>query len=232
MIRAIAFDLDGTIGETIPMCLSAFRRAVSPFAGHELSDEEIAPTLGLDEAGMIRRVVGARWEEALRAFYPVYKTMHAACPHPFEGIRELIHNLQSKGVCVGLITGKGEKSCQITLEQFGMQQLFSFIRTGSPVAPNKARRMRQVLAEYGWQKSEFCYVGDALSDVTAAAEAGITCLSAAWSRGARVRELERLNPGHVFLSIEKLRQHLLRESLRAASTLPPGPHHPDDSPLP
>ena len=30
MIRLVAFDLDGTIGDTIPLCLAAFREATTP----------------------------------------------------------------------------------------------------------------------------------------------------------------------------------------------------------
>ena len=40
MIRLVAFDLDGTIGDTIPLCLAAFREATTPYVDHELSDEE------------------------------------------------------------------------------------------------------------------------------------------------------------------------------------------------
>lgn len=30
MIKLVAFDLDGTIGDTIPMCLKALKKAVTP----------------------------------------------------------------------------------------------------------------------------------------------------------------------------------------------------------
>ena len=44
MIKLVAFDLDGTIGDTIPMCIKAFRQAVSPYAGHLLTDREVVET--------------------------------------------------------------------------------------------------------------------------------------------------------------------------------------------
>ena len=55
MIRLVAFDLDGTIGDTIPLCLAAFREATTPYVDHELSDDEIARTFGLNEEGMINQ---------------------------------------------------------------------------------------------------------------------------------------------------------------------------------
>lgn len=35
MIKLVAFDLDGTIGDTIPMCLKALKKAVTPYVTHE-----------------------------------------------------------------------------------------------------------------------------------------------------------------------------------------------------
>ena len=94
MIKLIAFDLDGTIGDTVPMCIRAFEKAVSPYAGHTLSEREITQTFGLNEVGMIKKVAGEKWREALHEFYPVYEEMHQSCPAPYEGIRELIKTLQ------------------------------------------------------------------------------------------------------------------------------------------
>ena len=84
MIKLIAFDLDGTIGETVPMCIRAFEKAVSPYAGRTLSEREITQTFGLNEVGMIKMVAGEKWQEALHDFYPVYEKMHEECPEPYE----------------------------------------------------------------------------------------------------------------------------------------------------
>lgn len=210
MIKLIAFDLDGTIGETVPMCIRAFEQAVSPYADHTLTEREITQTFGLNEVGMIKMVAGDRWKEALQAFYPIYEKMHEECPAPYEGIRELIHTLKANGILVALITGKGEKSCRITLEQFGMQDLFCSVKTGAEDRPNKAEAIEELLHACHLSKDEFYYVGDAVSDVTACRKAGVTCLSAAWGTTADIRGLEKTNPSHVFFSIRDLSHFLLR----------------------
>lgn len=155
MIKLIAFDLDGTIGDTVPMCIRAFEKAVSPYAGHTLSEREITQTFGLNEVGMIKKVAGEKWREALHEFYPVYEEMHQSCPAPYEGIRELIKTLQKAGVLVALITGKGDKSCRITLEQFGMRNLFCSIKTGTEDKPNKAEAIEELLHDFRLNKDEF-----------------------------------------------------------------------------
>lgn len=209
MIKLIAFDLDGTIGETVPMCIKAFELAVSPYAGHTLNREEIIQTFGLNEIGMIKMVAGKKWREALHDFYPVYEKMHAECPNPYEGIHELINTLKANGILVALITGKGEKSCMMTLEKFGMQNLFCAIKTGAEDRPNKAEAISELLNAYHLAKDEFYYVGDAVSDVAASRKAGVTCLSAAWGTTAETDKLKEMNPSNVFLTIRDLRHFLL-----------------------
>ena len=44
MIKLIAFDLDGTIADTIPMCIKAFKLTVEFYTDHELSEDEIVQT--------------------------------------------------------------------------------------------------------------------------------------------------------------------------------------------
>ena len=64
---SFAFDLDGTIADTIPMCIKAFQNSVSPYADHELSREDILHTFGLNEIGMVKAVAGQNWEKAKKA---------------------------------------------------------------------------------------------------------------------------------------------------------------------
>lgn len=208
MIKLVAFDLDGTIGETVPMCIKAFELAVSPYAGHALSREEIIQTFGLNEIGMIKMVAGEKWREALNDFYPVYEKMHAECPNPYEGIHELINTLKSKGVLVALITGKGEKSCMMTLEKFGMKDIFCAIKTGAEDRPNKTESISELLEAYHVANDEFYYVGDAVSDVEASRKAGVACLSAAWGTTVETARLEEVNPSNVFFTISDLQNFL------------------------
>lgn len=208
MIKLVAFDLDGTIGDTIPMCIKAFKAAVKPYASHELSEDEIIRTFGLNEEGMIRQVAGENWQLALADFYVYYKQMHALCPSPFDGIAEIIKELRQNALLVALITGKGEKSCAITLEEFGMCNCFDRIETGSPQYNRKSDALEKLLAEYRLKASEVVYIGDTVSDVLACKKIGVECLSAAWAKNAPAPALEEINPGNVVLSIAELKRRL------------------------
>ena len=130
--------------------------------------------------------------------------MHQSCPAPNEGLREFIETLQKAGTLSALITGTSDKSCRITLEQFGMRDLFCSIKTGAEDRPNKAEAIEELLHDFRLNKDEFYYIGDAVSDVAACNKAGVTCLSAAWATTADVSGLKKTNPSKVFPSIKEL----------------------------
>lgn len=211
MIKLVAFDLDGTIGNTLPMCIQAFKKATQPYIGHELSDEELAHTFGLNEEGMIGCVVDEPYrQQALHDFYVIYKNLHQEmCPTPFEGIRELIALLKQKGIIVVLITGKGINSCDITLNQFNMKTCFAKVITGNAERNIKSEALKGLLYDYHLAANEIVYVGDALSDIVECRKANVMCLSAAWSiPQSEATALESSNPKNVFYSILSLSEYL------------------------
>lgn len=208
MIKMIAFDLDGTICDSVPMCIEAFCEAVSPYTGYELTDKEVMETFGLNETGMVKAVVKRNWEWALRDFYRNYEKLHYKCAETFPGIRELLYFLQDNHIIVALVTGKGEKSCDITLEKLRLKDSFAEIATGSEKKPNKAESISLLMQKYLVKPDEFYYIGDAVSDVIACETVGVTCLSAAWAELTDVEKLQKANPSYVFENIDKLKEFL------------------------
>lgn len=211
MLRMVAFDMDGTIGDTIPMCLRAFREAASPFLGRRLTDGEIVETFGLNEEGMMKAIAGGRWKPAIEEYYHLYEAIHDESVRMFPGIAELLGWLRERGVKTALITGKGQRSCAITLEKFGIGACFDAVWTGSAEKMNKSECMAELLARFALTPEETCYVGDALSDVTASNQAGIRCLSAVWGGMADARTMGRVNAGNVVATVEELKARLAAE---------------------
>lgn len=190
------------------MCIEVFEKAVSPYVGHALSKDEIFQIFGLNEAGMIKAVVKGQWEKALQDFYTMYEELHFQCDTPFEGIVPLIDILKSKGIVVALITGKGQKSCEITLERLKMSHMFSDIFTGSEYKNCKKDSMLALMNKYNLSADEFLYIGDAISDVIASNEAGTKCLSAAWCKSSDKARLYEINSENVYESVLELTKAL------------------------
>ena len=204
MFKVVAFDMDGTIADTIPMCIEAFKNSVSPYTDHELSEEEIVNTFGLNEVGMVKSVVSQNWKSAINDFYYQYEYLHNNVTEVFDGILNLFELLKYKKIIVALITGKGERSCAITLEKLGISKVFDDILYGSEISPNKKQNIEYILKKYNISKDEFCYIGDTVQDIKICQEVGVYCFSAAWQKTSNVVALEKENPYYVFRNVKDL----------------------------
>ena len=204
MFKVVAFDMDGTIADTIPMCIEAFKNSVSPYTDHELSEEEIVNTFGLNEVGMVKSVVSQNWKSAINDFYYQYEYLHNNVTEVFDGILNLFELLKYKKIIVALITGKGERSCAITLEKLGISKVFDDILYGSEISSNKKQNIEYILKKYNISKDEFCYIGDTVQDIKICQEVGVYCFSAAWQKTSNVVALEKENPYYVFRNVKDL----------------------------
>ena len=208
MIKAMIFDLDGTIGNTVPLCIKAFRKSIESFMTRNITDEEIVATFGPSEEGTIKVLIPEHYEEGVKQYLHYYKEFHKECPKPFDGIVEVIRELKKKGILVAMVTGKGRKSVDITLEQFGMVGLFECIEAGSVSGSRKCEGITCVIEHFNINPEEAYYIGDAPNDIIAARYAGVEIISAAWADMVCVEELKRLNPYKLFRTIKEFEEFI------------------------
>ena len=201
-IRAVIFDLDGTIADTLPLCIAAFRKAIEPLALRSVSDDEIIATFGPSEEGTIKALIPMHYDKGIADYLHYYETMHTLCSAPFEGIPELLTALKANGIKIAMVTGKGKHSTLISLRQFGFGDLFEIIETGSPDGPRKAEGIRLILESWQLKKDTVLYVGDAPSDIVACHKVGIPVIAAAWATTAEPLKLKSLNPTEIFYSVQ------------------------------
>lgn len=208
MLKGIIFDLDGTIGNTLPLCVAAFKQAIEPLAGRELSAQEIIETFGPSEEGTIRALIPTHYDEALTRYLALYRTLHSMCPEPFDGIMEVLNYAKQHHLRLALVTGKGAQSAVVTLEIFKIASCFDAIETGSPHGPNKVEGIRRVLEILGITPDESVYVGDMPSDIEASRQVGIPIISAGWAGTTDVEALRRANPDHLFTTVQEFQRYV------------------------
>ncbi len=210
MLKAVIFDFDGTIGDTLKLVIESIREAVSPFMDRELSDDEIADTFGPIEEGSILKFVDEKdYEEACKLLYDAYARLHKEItPKPFAGVVDLIKYLKSKNLIVILATGKGAKTCEISLKQYQMENLFDKVKTGSIKGGIKLQMMQEVIDEYKLSADEVIYIGDAPTDIDAARQVGVKIVSVLY--GTRIEEeaVKAKNPDAICYSIEDVKKYL------------------------
>jgi HAD superfamily hydrolase (TIGR01549 family) len=209
-IKAVIFDLDGTLGNTLPLCVSAFRKSIEALINKTLSDEEIIATFGPSEEGTIMALVPEHYDKGISSYLAFYEQLHFMCPVPFKGIEDLLIALKNKSVRIAMVTGKGRHSTDISLEQFGIAQYFEAIETGIASGPRKAEGIQNILDQFeDILKDEVIYVGDAPSDITASKKAGVAVVAAAWAETAEPENLIKLLPDILFNNINDFSDWLM-----------------------
>lgn len=208
-IKAVIFDLDGTLANTLPLCIAAFRKSVEPLINRSVSDEEIIATFGPSEEGTIMALAPDHYEKGISDYLNFYKALHEMCPVPFEGIEELLTTLKNKQVRIAMVTGKGKYSTEISLNQFSLSHFFEVIETGLPSGPRKAEGIQIILDLFkGIKKDEIIYVGDAPSDINASKKVGVPVVAAAWAETAEPKKLIDLKPDALFYNVKDFKNWL------------------------
>ena len=209
-IKAVIFDLDGTLANTLPLCIQAFRQSVEPLISRSISDADIIATFGPSEEGTIMALAPAHYDKGLADYLHYYKQLHNMCPVPFEGMNAILQGLKKKGVRIAMVTGKGRHSMDISLRHFELTHFFEMIETGSPKGARKAEGIQIILDRLtDIKKDEVIYVGDAPSDITASRKVGIPIVAAAWAETSEPEKLQEMQPDELFYTIKDFEDWLL-----------------------
>jgi len=173
-MRAILFDWDGTIVDSMPALFetdAAICRQIGvPF------DESIFRRLFSPNWRLMYRSLGIpdeRTDEAVRVWA---STFHSDQTPPFPGVQEALARLAAAGCTLGLVTGGSRAEVEPQLARLGIDALLTVRVYGDDTAAGKPdpEPLRLALELAGAARSEDAvYIGDALDDMRMAAAAGI-----------------------------------------------------------
>lgn len=202
-LTAFLFDLDGTLADTIPVCIQAVQATVQHFSGRVPEESEIYALFGPSEEGLLEQLIPGRLDETLPYYLAQYEQFHGQCPRPFSGVERLFSILQAKGIRSAIVTGKGPHSAEISVRILGLSQWVEMIEAGSASGANKPHSMRLVLDRWGLSPEQAAYVGDTPYDITAAREAGLLPVGAAWAKASLLRGQPVPNEYPLFYDVDR-----------------------------
>jgi pyrophosphatase PpaX len=201
-LKGFLFDLDGTLANTLPLCIKVYQQALKHVTGRMYSEDEITINFGLTEAGILQQMVPKHWQAALDYYHQTYERLHDECNAPFSGITDILQLLDNRGIKMAVVTGKGLHTATYTLQYLGIDKYFEFVEAGKEDALVKASAMRKILNSWQMRPQDAAYIGDSASDVEQSAEAGVLPLAAEWAATATIHLLEEVKPYASFRTVE------------------------------
>lgn len=188
MLKAVLFDMDGTLGDTLPLCVEAYRQCTAEHTGRTPSEEEVVSYFGLSDRGVLAGLLGMPPDDPalpIDRFVAAYERLHSQlAPAPFPGAVEMLRAVKAAGLRVGLISGKEHYTAMPTVRCYGMEGIFEWFGLGLPTHNCKAERLQQVMQLWGLKPEEIIYVGDAPSDIDLCHSVGVRIINAAWASTA------------------------------------------------
>ena len=137
-MKAIIFDFDGTLANTLPVCDYAFQSVFKEFDNRDLTSGEVRAMFGPSEVGIIKEnLLHENKERAIELFYEKYSEKHGELVAANQEIQDLLMELKKKGLKLGIVTGKAKRSLDISMKALRMEEMFDVIITGDDVVQPK-----------------------------------------------------------------------------------------------
>lgn len=189
MRKAVVFDLDGTLTDTLSSIKKSADLAVGKFGFGPFTEEQYKYFVGDGAAVLIERCLKAGGDTGLVHFAEAYaeyqKVFAQYCMYqvkPYEGILPLLAALKERGVMAAVLSNKPhQRTLEVIREVFG-EDVFAVVRgqqEGVPRKPSPAG-VKLIMEQLCISPTELLYLGDTGTDMQTGKAAGALTLGALW----------------------------------------------------
>ncbi|MCG7345874.1 HAD family hydrolase [Sporosarcina sp. ACRSL] len=182
-MKAIIFDFDGTLANTLPVCDYAFQSVFQEFDNKVLTSGEIRAMFGPSEVGIIKEnLLHENKEQAIELYYEKYLEKHNELVAANQEIQDLLTELKKRGIKLGIVTGKAKRSLEISMQALRMNDFFDVIITGDDVVQPKPHPegLLKALSQLDVKNDEAIFVGDSDADIQAGIGADVFTVGVQW----------------------------------------------------
>lgn len=201
MKQLVIFDLDGTLINSIADLAVAVNLALEKCGYPTHPEEAYCFMVGDGVRKLFERALpeGERTEENIERireqFMPYYDLHNADFSRPYEGICELLGELQARGVKMAVASNKYHSATQKLIAHYFPDIRFEIVlghREGVPTKPHP-QIVEDILTQTQVAKENVLYVGDTNVDMQTAKNAKVDVVGVAWGYRPR-EELAAHNP--------------------------------------
>ena len=188
MKKAVIFDLDGTLLNTLDDLADSTNYALAKFGYPTRTIEEVQQFVGNGVAKLIERAIpegknNPNFEKCLAIFKENYAQNMYNKTAPYNGIIEMLSNLKSKGIKIAVVSNKFDLAVKELCKKY-FEEFIDFA-----AGENEAQGIKKkpapdtvisVLNEFNFAPEDAVYVGDSDVDIMTAKNSKMPCISVTW----------------------------------------------------
>lgn len=187
MIKAVLFDLDGTLVDSLTDLADGVNQALKSKGYPTHPTEAFKYFVGDGIPKMIERALpeehrsAAEIDEIKAIFSPYYALHYSDNTYAYHGMPELVNELKSRDFTVAVVTNKAQDMADIVVKSL-YGDVFDLIfgkRDGIPAKPDPTAAL-MAMKTLGVKPEECVFIGDSGMDVATAVNSGAVPVGELW----------------------------------------------------
>jgi phosphoglycolate phosphatase len=176
MLRALFFDLDGTLIDTAPEIAVALNHTLRWLGRPEVEPEQVRGWIGDGARALLDKALGHPSDEATwQHFSYEYAAACGQASRLYPGTRAMLERLHASGIKLAVLTNKEARFAHKLLALHDITAHFDLLVAGDslPIKKPDPGVISHALAALDVEPGEAAFVGDSLTDVRTARAAGV-----------------------------------------------------------
>ena len=190
MKKLAIFDFDGTLFDSIGDVVVCFNKTLTIHGFPTLTRDEYIPCLGGNIDDIISKVLGdnnnpKNLEKIKKTYLNLYNASKKELTVPFKDSHETLKRLQENNILLAINSNRLNFSLNEFADKFFPDIDFVLIEGHDTVNPSKPDPfgVYKIIDKVKVDLDETVYIGDSITDIKTAQNAGIDCVIVEWGYG-------------------------------------------------